>query len=363
MGHPMSSSRTVIESLPNQPRSTPFPSSSSVPTVTESYNRATSLATLWAQKYVISLAPHQGIYRQGDGTSLSEITSKEGREQTAKRLLRQLNTASARAWSKTESMLSGEIERHGIDLELINPWQIASDIHNIFQTVLSVYAERVTPRRLSVVIGSEIGQLRQKYTELDPRVIGFVSMQFHHTGQILLEPLATLEQSLISPYFKVVDDHLYIPLRDAYNAAAEHELDSPILAAVQQLLPITTNLAQAVCESVSRLHPGYQSYSGLLTSTMVRVSSLRDVEMFQVYLCLCALEGSLRSVQQELFPLCLMLYPQLKVSWKLVQDMLKTLAWEMHDRLAPEHFAIFLPYMESLTNIFSDEVLAMRYSI
>ncbi|HEY9805661.1 MAG TPA: hypothetical protein V6D04_03785, partial [Candidatus Obscuribacterales bacterium] len=127
-------------------------------------------------------------------------------------------------------------------------------------------------------------------------------------------------------------------------------------AAVQALLPVSTKIAHAVCNQVGRSHPGYESYSGLLNSAPVRISSIRDVEMFQVYLCLCILEDSIRSVQQELFPLCVMLYPRLNVSWKLVQDMLQTLGWEMHDRLAPDHLALFLPYLRTLTEMFSVEV-------
>jgi hypothetical protein len=78
--------------------------------------------------------------------------------------------------------------------------------------------------------------------------------------------------------------------------------------------------------------------------------------MFQVYLCLCVLEDDMRSVQQELFPLCVMLYPNLRVSWRLVQDMLKTMGWDMHDRLPPDYMAIFLPYLRTLTEMFSSDI-------
>jgi hypothetical protein len=78
--------------------------------------------------------------------------------------------------------------------------------------------------------------------------------------------------------------------------------------------------------------------------------------MFQVYLCLCVLEDSLQSVQNELFPLCAMLYPRLQVSWRLVQEMLQAIGWEMHDRLTPHEVAVFLPYLGALTEMFSNEV-------
>jgi hypothetical protein len=42
--------------------------------------------------------------------------------------------------------------------------------------------------------------------------------------------------------------------------------------------------------------------------------------MFQVYLWVCVLEDTISSGQQELFPLCVMLYPRLNVRWELVQQ-------------------------------------------
>jgi hypothetical protein len=267
--------------------------------------------------------------------------------------LQNLTLASAQAWSKTETLLAGEARRHGIQPALINPWQIAGDCHGLFQKCLTAYADLLTPQRLSVLVGTEIGRIRQKYTATDPRAIGFVSMQFHYTGMMLLEQLSPLEQSLLASYLKVMDDHLYMPLRDAYEAAARHLPDSPILLAVQQLLPISSKISHATCNHVRRLFPGYASHSGSLNSSIVKTASIRDVEMFQVYLCLCALENNICSVQQELFPLCVMLYPRLNVRWKLVQEMLQTIGWEMHDRLAPDHVAVFLPYLRALTEMFA----------
>jgi hypothetical protein len=270
--------------------------------------------------------------------------------------MQNLNLASAQAWSLTETLLSEEIRRHGINPDLINPLEIAADTRILFQKVLDAYAERSTPRRLSVIVGKDFGQVRQKYTSVDRRAIGFVSMQFHYTGQKLLEWLSPTEQILWLPYLKVMDDHMYMPLQAAYEAAANHPYDSPALSAVQHLLPVSTKIAVSVCNQICRAHPNYESYSGSLNSTTVKTASIRDVEMFQVYLCLCVLEDDIRSVQQELFPLCVMLYPRLNVSWRLVQDMLKTMGWDMHDRLPADEMATFLPYLRTLTEMFSSDV-------
>lgn len=317
-----------------------------------------SLATLWARNYFVSVTTRSDVNQGLKAATIGEAGSKAGRLNTAAHLKDNLSLSSAQAWSMTENLLNEEIRKHGIDPSLINPWEIAEDSHKLFARTLAAYGDRITHRRLSVLIGNEVGQVRAKYTAEDPRAIGFVSMQFHYTGQILLELLSPPEQLLLEPYFKVLDDHLYMPLRAAYEAATHHDYHSPELQAVHHLLPLSTKIACAVCKQVSRQHPGYESYNGLLTSPMVKTSSIRDVEMFQVYLCLCVLENSIQAVQQELFPLCVMLYPRLKVSWRLVQDMLQQIGWEMLNRLPPDHAATFLPHLRTLMDMFSAEVFA-----
>ncbi len=340
-----------------------FPAVSSIPqngkrSLRESTNKSLpsnihSLAALWARKYYISVTEEYDAQQTKKSQSLKEVTSKEGRACTAQTLMKNLNLASAKAWSKTETLLSEQIRRHDLNPDSINPLEIAADTRYLFQKVLDAYSERITAQRASVYVGKDFGQVRQKYTSIDPRAIGFVSMQFHYTGQILLEWLSSEEQVLWMPYLKVMDDHMYMPLRAAYEAAAKHNDDSPPLLAVQHLLPISSKIARNVCSQVCRLHPAYQTYSGSLSEIVVRTASIRDVEMFQVYLCLCALEKDMGAVQRELFPLCVMLYPSLKVKWRLVQDMLQTMGWEMHKHLSPEDVASFLPYLRTLTEMFS----------
>lgn len=315
-----------------------------------------SLAALWARKYYLSVASRGEAKQQTVSESVTEINSAAGRTRTANKLMQNLTLASAQAWSFTETLLSGEIRRHGINPDLINPLEIAADTRYLFQKALDAYANAAPPQSLSVFVGRDCGKVRRKYTSVDPRAIGFVSMQFHYTGHKVLEWLSPAEQALFTPYLKVMDDHMYMPLQASYEAAANHEENSPALLAVQQLLPISTKIAHAVCRQVSRLHPDYHTYSGALNSETVKISSIRDAEMFQVYLCLCVLEASIHSVQQELFPLCVMLYPRLQVSWTLVQEMLQAMLWEMHDRLPLDSVGVFLPYLRTLSEMFSKEV-------
>ena len=346
-------------------------SSDSVPT----------LANIWAKKYIQNLqadSPKRDI----QSNNLGEILSPERRKSTATNLLQSLRFSSAQAWAKTESLLVGQLQAHGISADLIDPWQIATDSRFLLEQALNIYTENSHSRlvqidlnadgqnlrlesytqlptvgQLSVAIAQSVGKIRKKYTAVDPRAIGFVSMQFHYSGQLLLDSLPSLEKLMVNSYFKVIDDHLYMPLQRCYEAAGNLEYDDIALAAVRHLLTLTSEIARQVSQKTLIMHSDYQCHSGVLSSPQVRISSLRDIEMFQVYLCLCALEKSVSSIQQELFPLCIMLYQPLKVSWELVRTLLRLLSQEMHNHLSEEHVQEFEPYLTTLEEMFGDDVL------
>jgi hypothetical protein len=357
-----------------------------------SHGSIESLAQQWAKKYVQNLdidPPDEGLSEQ---LNLLDVVSKAGRENTAERLLQSLRFVSAQAWTKTEMLLAKEVRRHRINPKFINPWQIAEDsfsiyqrtleiytqqtisrrlaavmelgqaFHPLYEQAMEIYTEQIAPSQLSTVIGPYIGTIRKRYTADDPRVIGFVSMQFHHTGQMLLDQLSPLEKRLVGTYFKVIDDHLYMPLHRAYDAAANHDYDSPALSAVQRLLPVSTEIAKRICQRVLQFYPDYQTYSGALSDPAVKISTIRDVEMFQVYLWVCALEGSIAAVRQELFPLCVMLYPTLKVKWELVRHLIDLLEQEIRNRLSPVQAAALTPYLLVLQEMFSPAVFGEAVS-
>ncbi|BAZ51408.1 hypothetical protein NIES4103_40570 [Nostoc sp. NIES-4103] len=344
------------------------------------------LAQQWAKKYLQNLQVDTSDKESYDTLNLSEIVSKQGRERTAQKIMGSLRSVSAIAWNKTEALLSAELKRHRIDPSMIDPWEIAADSFKIYQKALDVYTqqaalrplsfvmklankdnlldekalevytEQAAPNQLVRVIGADIGAMRKKYTNVDPRVIGFVNMQFHYTSQLLTQPLESVERSLVGAYFKVIDDHLYMPLQRAYDAAANHDYNSTVLSAVRQLLLVSTEIAKNICQSVIEHYPNYHSISGNLSDSVVKISSIRDVEMFQVYLWVCALEGNIFAVQQELFPLCVMLYPPLKVQWELIRHMLNLLGQEINTRLTPLQANTLMPYFQSLCQMFSPEV-------
>lgn len=315
-------------------------------------NPIQSLAKLWAKKYVQNLE-NNGDHQEQQGWGLA---SEKQRAFTAEKLMYSLRYTSLQSWQKTEFLIGKEIQRHQINPRLIDPWQISEDAFTIYEKTLETYAKMLPPQYLARIVGPSVGRIRKKYTGADPRAIGFVALQFHYTGQMMLSELSEWEQNCLLDYFKVIDDHLYMPLHRAYDAAALQDYDSPMLTVVQKLLPHSTEIARNICQRVIDLYPRYFTYSGLLGSAVVKTSSIRDVEMFQVYLWVCVLENSISAIQQELFPLCVMLYPALKVHWELVRQMINLMGKEFSLRVGEEQQELFTPYFEALREMFSPEV-------
>jgi Phycobilisome protein len=303
------------------------------------------LAKMWAKKYV------QRLDKPDDPSGNENI-----RENTVENLYNLLRITSVDAWSQTEKLIGQEIYRHEIDRSLVDPWQISQDSFAIYNKAIDSYAKGLPPENLARIIGGYLGKVRSSYTASDARVIGFVSMQIHYTGQMLLKKIPYSEREIVNTYFKVIDDYLYMPLQRAYEASAKHNPSSPVLQVVQQLLPISSDIARSICERVILIYPRYHTFSGSLADPVIKIASIRDVEMFQVYLWVCVLEDSIGSIQHELFPLCVMLYPALKVQWELVRTMIHLLRQEIGARLGDKQKALFKPYLEILWEMFSPDI-------
>jgi hypothetical protein len=315
-----------------------------------------SLAVSWAKKYYSTVATREN-QAQRQIAQNPESTDYDGnRAKIVDKLTDTLKLGSEIAWSRVEALLGEQIEQHGIDPSLINHEEIVADTRTLYRKAIDAYGDREPVFRLSVLVGKDIIQVRRKYSETDPLVLGFVTLEFQYTTKILLGCLSESERSEFAPYLKVLDDYLHIPYGEINEAAANQPPNSKALLAVQHLLQHTTQIASAVYDRASAQHQGYRSSTGYLSDREVKLSGIRDVEIFQSYLCWCVLAESIGPVQQELFPICVMLYPKLHVSWELVQDMLLILFWEISDRLPAADVMVFLPYLRTLTEMFSSHV-------
>jgi Phycobilisome protein len=274
-------------------------------------------------------------------------------------LLRSLRLVSADAWSKTESLLKDEVERYGMDSSLIDPWEIVGDSYALFEQAIEHYAEQGASdwalRSLTPAIAKRCSQLRQRWSQQDARVLGFVTMHVHYTGQMLLDRMPMPERSKFETYVRFLEEQLYLPLQELYQAAAQASVAPATLRAVQCLLPLTSKIARRVVKRIADRHSQYQTYSGHLTSRQVHASSLRDVEMFLLYLGLSSLQGNTDLAQERLFPICNLLYPRLHVTWDLVQEMLEEIAWELHHRLLPNDMMQVLPYLRMFMSLCSTQ--------
>ncbi|NJL69112.1 MAG: hypothetical protein HC849_34325 [Oscillatoriales cyanobacterium RU_3_3] len=327
---------------------TTYPSSVQ-PTQFDPLSHSVDLSVSFAQKYIAKM-------KGPGGGGVEDNFVERRRAGMAKKMLESLRSVSAQSWIKTENLLSKILVEHGVNTDLIDPWQISGGIHQVYKLAIEAYAEQQSPYRIVNKISPVLGEVRKSVTEIDPRVIGFVAMQYHYTGIQLMELLPESEQENFGSYVKILDDHLYMPLQRAYQAAGNHSSDSMALQSVRTLMPAMSRIAERVVDRVNQLYPRYRSHSGFLTDPTIRTSSIRDVEMFQVYMWVCLLEGNLHALETELFPLCVMIYPRLNVSWELVSQMTHLLRKEVATYLPPEQAKYCEPFYEILRRIFSTEV-------
>jgi hypothetical protein len=317
-----------------------------------------SLAQQWARKYLENLSEPQRPLseRQED-----QGNAKKGvRAIAADRLLNTLQKVTLKAWSQTDALLADEIDYRQIDRRLVNSWEISQDAFFIYEKALELYTKHTSYSQVPFLMGPDIAKVRKKHTQNDPRVIGFVSMQFHYTSALLKNQLSPIEKTLLANCFQVIDDHLYMPLHRAYDAAAKRPEDDPSLTVVKRLIDCSGEISDRIVEQVAQMYPTYKTYSGRLGDPTVRISSRRDTEMFQIYLFVCLLEGSFSIIEDELFPLCIMLYPKLKVHWELVRQMLQIFGQEANAQLGDPLFAVITPYLQALRDMFSPEVFIIE---
>lgn len=308
------------------------------------------LSIAFAQKYLQQLAPPESK------PVVDFRFLERQRQRFAQELRTMLRSVSARSWNRTEQLLSTELERHGVAPDVIDPWQVSNSIHKVYEFAIKAYAEQASPYRLVTQVSPTLGETRKQVTAIDPRAIGFVAMQFHYTGVQLMGLLPPAEQHNFAAYTKVLDDHLYMPLQRAYDAAARHESNSIALQSVRVLMPKVDQIAEEIVNEVIQLYPRYRCQTGLLSHPQVRTSSIRDVEMFQVYMWVCLLEGNLQALEQELFPLSVMIYPRLNVSWELIRQMIYLLRTKINSYLTVEQAKYCDPYYNILVRLFSPEV-------
>jgi hypothetical protein len=189
----------------------------------------------------------------------------------------------------------------------------------------------------------------------DWRTLGFMTTQLKFTNKLILNQVTQVEKLLLSPYLKFVEEQIAIPWQRVCIASANHSLDSPMLTLVEQMFPLAEEIAQTVYRKIVELFPEHRSRSGFVSNPNVAQSSLRDLNMFQAYLWLCALEESLVPVEEELVNLCFMVMEKSEVKWGVLQKWNQLLMDEIISRVKSEQKAILLPYTQGMQKAFAFE--------
>jgi hypothetical protein len=344
----------------------------------------TRLIKLWAERYIPDLSTLSKKAEPLTCSELLEATSLQGRTKTVAKVQNIVEINCKCAGIQTNALFSyipnvvGLTESQGI----------AKGAAQVYQKVLEVYQEQSPPptllaampqignvdfsvdaftklaipglylsevKQLAMALEPVLLQLQEQYLSAsDWRTIGFMSTQFHLSAKLVLNRLTLAEQVLLSPYFKFVEEQVCIPWQRVCAAATKHEPDSPLLATVLQMLPASQEIAKQVYHRAAQLYPNHRSRRGGLMEPGVRASSIRDIEMFQGYLWLCTLEGNMTAVEQELLPLCIMVFPSIDVAWELVEHILPLLVNEIQTRLLPAQMRLLLPYTQAMQQLFSN---------
>jgi hypothetical protein len=186
----------------------------------------------------------------------------------------------------------------------------------------------------------------------DWRTLGFITTQINFSNALLLEQLTPAEQVLITPYFTFLEEQVALPWQRICAAAEKWDAAAPEFILVKQMLPRVPEIARAAYLKLSHSFPGYSSRRGRLTDSSIKHSCLRDFSMFQAYLWLCLLQGSLRTIEQELVALCVMVLECVDVPWEMTLQGTHVLIDEIQARLSPDQKKLVEPYTTGLLQAF-----------
>jgi hypothetical protein len=347
-----------------------------LPTSTSNSPSVERLIQLWAERYTVdvsSLSKNPKFYGE-----LIKAALPEARALTAAKILnhvldRTSNQAAIQAKSLyeyiPEILDSKEVQR------------ITQFARQIYQKLLEVYQQQsgilVTPvinkmttegvsDQASLLLWA-IPNIQKLAKELEPwllkyqekhaiakdwRAIGFMTTLFNFGNKLLVSQLTSVEKVLLCPYFKFVEEQVALPWQRVCAAAVKHQLDSPALTLVEQMLPLTSEVSSTIYCQLLQLFPNHRSLKGLLSHPDVAHSCLRDLDMYQAYLWLSVLEESLRPIKQELVPLCVMVMPSVGAQWEMIDQGKRLLIEEIESRVQPENKPLLLNYTEGMQEEF-----------
>ena len=182
--------------------------------------------------------------------------------------------------------------------------------------------------------------------------IGFLTTYLNFSNVALLSNLTTVEQIFVKPYFKFLEEQVALPWQRLCAAANTHQFSSPAFQLVKYMLPKTEEIAHRVYMKLVQQFPRTTMRRGRLDHPGVRHSCIRDLNMFQAYLWLCVLQGSLAPVEDELVRLCTMVMPRVGVPWEMTVQWNERLMAEVTEQTLLTQQEFLKPYMTGFIQAF-----------
>ena len=330
------------------------------------------LLRIWANRYLSS-----NLCDTVSSHALERSVSFLGRQRTVERLQGDLIEDSCqRAAIRTKDLYT-----HHQDLDLHETAELARLAMLIYPVLLEFYRTHepaVVEVQLSLALRQksrsktfEIPDIQSLIDLIEPhlsigkfqdikdiraanwQVRSFLTTEINLSSKLLLEFLSPPEQALLKPYFDLLEESVAIPWQQVCLAAADHPPTSNAFRLVKRMLPKLSEIALAVHTKNCQRFGGYYNRRGQLDSPGVRHSSLRDLEMFQVYLRLCLLQGNLDAIEQELFVLCDLVYRGIGVPWGMAIQASIDLVSEIMQHLEPNDQGLLEPYAHGLIQVFA----------
>ncbi|ESA34209.1 hypothetical protein N836_18345 [Leptolyngbya sp. Heron Island J] len=207
---------------------------------------------------------------------------------------------------------------------------------------------------LASVLAPSIDELQAKSAgSNDEKSLGFMTTQINLTNALLLKSLDPLERALLGAYFKFLEDHMAMPWQRMCGAALHHRNGTPIFGIVERMVPMMAEISLATYTQWSHDFPYHHTRRGRLEHPEVKHSSLRDFDMFQVYLWLSFLQGHTRVIKEELVVLCRVVYAHIGIPWEMTLRGAQLLTDKVLSCLEPHELNLVAPCVENMMLVFN----------
>lgn len=329
------------------------------------------LAKIWTNRYVPDFSQFLTINNAlTERRLIGEVLSKKGRERTVQKLNRKNITEQC----SLAAVRARQLYANDTAATFRPTSHLAKLISRIYFQLLDIYKETTSitissrdiqekPLLESSLASWGLPEINTLATALSPllselqawnrssddwKTVGFATAQINLSNALLLEQLTDLEQVFMRGYFQFLEEQVALPWQRMCLAAASHQPSSPVFLTVERLLPMTTDIAEAVHARWCHAFPDYASCRGTLNSPDIRHSSVRDFEMFQIYLWLSLLDKNLTHIEQELSAICVIVYGALNIPWIMTVDGTILLMHEILSRLKPHESELVSPYAQAM---------------